>query len=818
MTLENTLLAYARPHVMAVRARAVIAPEAVKGCQALIASVPVALEPPYRALVEQGEVLPRAPEDPWTVESPITERDLVRLNVWIDPNQKCDWNRSERFLKYLGSAAHRVGLEIVGNCKQISMQLLCHCSDAPVVKTAFLAEFELCRLSQRDWSPLSSMGTDTADRIAFYDFFPPPPYSHLLTAPDELRNSPYSSVVTALSLIPDTGFGVYQVMFQPVSPDHDWHANVRRLYDLEYAAALVSGMPVPQRQAQQVPSDPLNGVSELVVTKAHNDKPFFAVAARVAVVAPEDAQSHLRALGTFANLIQSGGRPLLRVTETDFEARMSAAEIGRMFGCGLTYRVGFLANSCELTTFAHIPPALVTGRDKLPMKPLETLPPTNEVSFGTPLGHCDYAGESRPVCIPPDIRTKHTHLIGKTGAGKSSLMERMVLYDIAQREGVAVLDPHGELVTRLLKRIPREHVSRVIYANPGDPKHVLIWNPLKPPAPDTVPGLSIGRIADDIVKAFKSFVDGWGDRLEHLLRNSISAVMRLPNGTLRDVADLLRRQSSASERLQQAILERLDDVFDRQFWIEDFPGYNRADIHPPQHKLSKLLACEPVRRMLSQPDSLFNLREVMDSGKILLVDLSSIGSETRDVLGCFILSLLHLAALSRSNAVGQYKQFHIYCDEAHRFMTDAMEDLIAETRKFGVSLTLAHQYLGQFVERKVGALSNVGATVVFDVDGRDAQYLLKDLLGKVEVEDLVGQRVGHAIARIGHQVVRLETEDRSPLPEDGREQEVIEESHRLYYRPVNQIPQQSGATELTPPSLLVGEPSSPGEFAYDTFD
>ena len=228
--------------------------------------------------------------------------------------------------------------------------------------------------------------------------------------------------------------------------------------------------------------------------------------------------------------------------------------------------------------------------------------------------------------------------------------------------------------------------------------------------------------------------------------------------------------------------KRLDDVFDRQFWREDFLGYTRSEIHPPQHKLSKLLACEPVRRMLSQPDSSFDLREVMDSGKILLVDLSAIDSEPRDILGGLLLSLLHQATISRSDEVGRYRQFHIYCDGAYHFMGDATEDLIAEARRFGVSLTLAHQRLGQFGQRKIDALSSVGATVVFDVAGEDAQHLLKDFPGKVEVEDLVGQPLGHAIARIGTDVVRLTSPAPLSIPAENSAANIVRDSHCRYYR------------------------------------
>ncbi|UCG88407.1 MAG: ATP-binding protein [Gemmatimonadota bacterium] len=178
----------------------------------------------------------------------------------------------------------------------------------------------------------------------------------------------------------------------------------------------------------------------------------------------------------------------------------------------------------------------------------------------------------------------------------------------------------------------------------------------------------------------------------------------------------------------------------------------------------------------------------MDSGGILLVDLSGVGYEIREILGCFLLSLLHLTALSRGSVpTDAHRPFHVYCDEAHRFMTEPMEDIIAETRKFNVSLTLAHQYLSQFNKAKTDALSSVGSTIIFNVDTRDAQYLKKDLQGLVDVNDLITQDVGHAIARIATHVVRLETQRPLDIPKENCREFIVERSRARYCRPVDEV-------------------------------
>ena len=326
-----------------------------------------------------------------------------------------------------------------------------------------------------------------------------------------------------------------------------------------------------------------------------------------------------------------------------------------MFVAGLTYRPGFLVNSWELTSLVHIPAPQVIEPHEVSLVALETLPAGDSLLLGTPVGICSYAGTEQVVCIPPEFRSSHTHLIGRTGTGKSSVMESMVLHDVRQGHGVAVLDPHGRLVQRLLLLLPRECVDRVIYINPGDPDWIPIWNPLRCRS-----AFGPSRIADDLVAAFKSFVTGWGDRLEHLLRHALIGVLHLPQASLLDVSNLLRQKSEESRRLKSMILKSVEDEPLRTFWRHDFDRYKSADLAPPQHKLSKLLTSGTVSLMLSQSETSFDLRDVMDSGKILLIDLSSIGTEVREILGCFILSLLHLTALGRNSLSGEEQRpFHI---------------------------------------------------------------------------------------------------------------------------------------------------------------
>ena len=449
------------------------------------------------------------------------------------------------------------------------------------------------------------------DKVVFRDFFPAPPYSHLFTRPDELKRSPYATLIAVLAQIPAPAIGIYQTVFEPVSPAHDWHQNVQALLDMEYATKLLSGFAHPNQFAQQAPSGDLRQMSVDVEVKSHSDKPFFAAALRVGVVyGDEHAADELRALAVVASLFQHGGRPLDWLSELEYRAKLSTQEIRQLFVSGTTHRPGFLMNSWELTSMAHIPPPDISAHLQTDTNALETLPSPDKLAVGVPIGYCDCAGLRQPVCIPPGIRGQHVHLIGRSGMGKSSVVESMILHDLGQEHGAAVLDPHGRLVQRILGLLPPKYIDRVIYIDPGDPLWIPRWNPFRCGS-----DLEISRVADDLVRAFKSFVTGWGDRLEHLLRHAIFALLHIPGSSLFDVSNLLRPKSDESKCLRGEALKAVDNAVAKLFWQHDFKNYSSSDLAPAQHKLSKLLTSGTVSLMLSQSESGFDFRDVMESEK-----------------------------------------------------------------------------------------------------------------------------------------------------------------------------------------------------------
>ena len=792
MSREKAIVHHAGHYMLKAKAEALFDAEGSKGCDGTIFPHPLALEPVFSPITGPRDVLTLNDGPGWVCEHPPNRQDVIRYQVWISPEQPFDWNCFELFIRQLSLVSNRVGLEIAGNRERIAITLLCHHQDCPVVTTAFSSKLRFCKLSvvepelifgptQKDWN-----------NISFYDYFPPSPYAHLLTRPDELYSSPYEALVTAIANIPKVAVGIYQVLFQPVSRNNNWHRNIEILTDLEYVFKMVGNLGMGSighapGYTQQTPSGALGQMTGEVNTKAHNDKPLFATAFRIAVVgAVDNRDRYLQSLAVFSSLFQHSGRPLNYISEADYSSVLSPEQIQQMFLLGLTYRPGFLVNSAELTGLVHFPPTSIVEQIGINIDTVETLAviADDELADGTPIGTTSIAGQERLVCIPQAIRMRHTHVIGAPDQGKSTVMEHMIMDNIRNGHGVAVLDPHHDMVDRLLRLIPQDAVERVIYFDPSNPEWIPVWNPLA-----RIPGQDIGRMTDDLIGVFKSFVEGWGDRMEHLFRHAIFGLLHISGSTLRDVYDILRN-SDESKEMRKLVLEVVQNDLVREFWKHDITDYRAIDLGPPKHKLSKLLLSNTaVSLMLSQPGSSFSIRRIMDEGLIFLADLSpKLGKETKEILGGFLVAVMYLTTLSRSDKLREKrKPFHMYLDEAYHFVTDTFEETIAEARKYGVSLTFAHQYLRQFDAKKISALGTIGTLIAFNVDTGDASHLSKYFKKKVEVNDIIDLAKGEAIMRCGTNIVKMKTLKPLEIPAVNFKDRIIAESRKKYCMPASEV-------------------------------
>jgi hypothetical protein len=825
MTPEKALARYyAGQYMVNTHARLLFDLEVSKGCEGIILPNPVALEPDFWPINLPKDIIALKDRRRWVFEPPPKQQELTRYQVWLSPDQPFNWDCLELFVKQLSLVSNRVGLEITGNQKRIFITLLCHRSDIPLITTAFLSKLKFCRLSVAAEQLVFNAEAKFWDSISFYDYFTPPPYSHLLTTPAELHATPYEALVTAIANILPPAVGIYQVLFQPVSAVNNWHRNVEILTDLEYKIKLLSSIGPAQRYEQQVPSGDIHQMAGDVDTKAHNDKPFYSAVFRIAVVGADDNKhNYLQSLKVFSGLFQHGGRPLNFITDTQYNSVLSPEQIRQMFILGLTYRPGSLLNSAELTGLVHFPEVDVTDQLDAEIDIVETLMITTDdgLSHGTPIGKTSIAGQERTICIPDRVRMRHIHLIGSMDMGKSLLLKNMALHDIMRGHGVAVIDPHGDLVKELLCLINEDAIARVMLFDPGNPDWIPLWNPMH-----NVQHQDKGRITDDLIGVLKSFVTGWGDRMEHLFRQSFLGLLHLPSSSLRDVYDILSN-SNEVKKIRELVLQTVQNEICRQFWKDEIDKYKPDELGPPKNKLSKLLlSSTSASLMLSQPLNRFNFRHIMDDSMIFLADLSAnLGTEVKEILGGFILALLCITALSRSDIPKEERQpFHLYIDEAHHFVTDKLESIIAETRKFNVSLILAHQYLGQFDVKKIGALGTVGTTIVFKVDSKDAAHLSKDFKKEVEVTDFIELEQGDAIVRCDNEIVKIKTLGPPVEPEKNFRDRIIAESRKKYYMSAAEVRRiiaqrtERTKTPFAPLAPVMDKHESvflPGELDYD---
>ncbi len=347
-----------------------------------------------------------------------------------------------------------------------------------------------------------------------------------------------------------------------------------------------------------------------------------------------------------------------------------------------------------------------------------------------------YRNQNRKFGIKTDDRRRHMYLIGKTGMGKSTILENMIIEDIRAGRGVAVVDPHGDLAEKVIQYIPSNRINDVIYFNPADTEHPIAFNVVEQVAPELR-----HLVASGLIGVFeKLWADSWGPRLEYILRNSILAILDYPNSTLLAVTRML-----SDKPYRKKVIEKIQDPVVKSFWTKEFAGY--ADkfaaeaVSPIQNKVGQFLSSSLIRNIVGQTNSALDLREVMDEGKILIMNLSKgrIGEDNSELLGSMVITKIQLAAMSRVNVLeGERRDFYLYVDEFQNFATDSFANILSEARKYRLNLIMGHQYIEQLSDKvKAAVFGNVGTLVVFRVGATDAEELVKEFTPVFTEEDLV---------------------------------------------------------------------------------
>lgn len=337
--------------------------------------------------------------------------------------------------------------------------------------------------------------------------------------------------------------------------------------------------------------------------------------------------------------------------------------------------------------------------------------------------------------IKQDDRLSHLYVIGKTGTGKTTLIETLATEDMRAGRGVCVIDPHGDLAERLVARVPRARTGDLVYLNAPDPAQPYGYNPLRRVRPDRVP-LAVSGLMEAFKKLWK---EAWGVRMEHVLRNALYALIEAGNATLPDILRLMSERGYRRE-----VASRLKNEQVRRFWTEEFKGYHpryrQEAIAPIQNKAGAFLADPRLHRMFTAPPEDLHFRRIMDEGKILIVNLAKgrLGDDSATLLGALLVTTLGLAGLSRADTPeSKRRPFHIFVDEFQSFTTLSVANMVSELRKFGVGLTLVHQHLHQLEpEVQHAVLGNAGTLISFRIGAEDAAEISRQFLSVFSPLDL----------------------------------------------------------------------------------
>ncbi|MCX6793751.1 MAG: DUF87 domain-containing protein [Candidatus Gottesmanbacteria bacterium] len=477
-------------------------------------------------------------------------------------------------------------------------------------------------------------------------------------------------------------------------------------------------------------------------------QPGFMTGIRLLAVAPTAARAKelLYSVGGTFGVYTLGDGNGLTVAEPAFwqKKKLETSLVTRLGDAGPRHQV---LNASELASLWH-PPGLTLAMIKniswgatLTGEAPENLPIATEseeqkmkINF---FARTEFKNKTTTFGIKKDDRRKHLYIMGKTGTGKSTLIANMAINDMKNGEGVAVIDPHGDLCDILLDFIPSHRINDVAYLDPSDLEYPFHLNPLemKNPAYREL-------IASGIVSIFyKLYHYSWGPRLEYILRNTILTLLHVSDSTLLQVPELL-----TNEKYREKIVEKLDDRVLKNFWLNEFakmsPQMKSEAVSPILNKVGQFLSSQTIRNIVGSPTSTIDLEEMMNKGKIVIVNLSQgkLGEDNSALLGAMIITKLQLAAMNRVY-VGEEERrdFYLFVDEFQNFATQSFIKILSEARKYRLNLTLANQYIGQIDEDVQKAIfGNAGSMVTFSVGAGDARLMSREFGGLYEEAELVG--------------------------------------------------------------------------------
>jgi len=445
----------------------------------------------------------------------------------------------------------------------------------------------------------------------------------------------------------------------------------------------------------------------------------------------------------------------------------------------------------------------------------------NEITF---IGLTTFRNQKKKFGIKLDDRRRHVYIIGKTGMGKTALMENMAIQDIQAGRGLAFIDPHGEAAEELLDFVPSRRINDVIYFNPADVEYPIAFNVMEKVDPE-----HRHLVAGGLMSVFKKiWPDVWSARMEYILNNTILALLEYPGTTLLCINRML-----ADSEYRKKVVEKIKDPMVKSFWVNEFSKYTqRYEVEATaaiQNKVGQFISNPLIRNIIGQVKSTIDMRKVMDERKILIANISKgkIGEDNSRLLGALLITKLQLAAMSRVDIPEEErKDFFLYVDEFQNFATRSFVNILSEARKYRLSLVIGNQYLSQLEEMtstgrsadvREAIFGNVGTIICFRVGAEDAEFLEKEFLPEFNANDLVNLTkyniyIKLMIDGVAGRPFSAQTLPPFPLPKESHKEKIIKVSRERYGTPRNII---EGKIERWTGSLTAVPPPPPSPVLYD---
>lgn len=478
------------------------------------------------------------------------------------------------------------------------------------------------------------------------------------------------------------------------------------------------------------------------------------------------------------------------MTQTSFKKEDLASYRARLFNDR-----GYILNIEELASVFHLPhtnvetPNIVWASTKTAEPPAKLPVITGNDAIDeniSAFGLTNFRGINHQFGMLRTDRSRHVYIIGQTGAGKSGLLELFALSDIFHGHGYALIDPHGDFAVDNMRFIPGSRLEDVVYFNPADTAYPLGFNPLEVSDPNQKTNIS-----SEVIGVLKRmFGESWGPRLEYILRYTILALLDRPSTTMLDITRML-----TDKKFRKETLGYCTDTVVLQFWNIEFASWTEKfqaeAIAPVLNKVGAFTANPVIRNIIGQPKSTFNVRQIMDEGKILIVNLSKglIGEDNASILGAFMVTKIQLAAMSRSDIpnIEDRRPFYLYVDEFQNFATDSFATILSEARKYGLNLTVANQYISQMTDTVRNAVfGNVGTIVSFRISPDDSPMLAKQFEPQFEAQDLLQMHNRNFIINMvinGEKAPAFSARTLNlPPPQTDNTGRIIEHTRALYSR------------------------------------